>query len=283
MTNKEWCANMTSDDCVTDGEWDIMTEYIKHHSVTDFTIHDTRGTCSDTGQAFRFTMLNGTQSAMYGTATSGDDLIIYANSADGCPSFTLEGGGNATIRIPWNADFEIATCSDELIVRFDIVKGKSRWFSSENATDNLEIWANTAGYPYIALVGNAEIAAFPASGSGFYISPAGTRAFLFDASGNTSRMYGQSASADDLVIYANGSDALPLLWMDGGNGNIQINSSTPLSANFDLALLGDGVLCIKETSTPTADANYGKIYCKNDNRLYFQDGAGVEHAVTVDA
>jgi hypothetical protein len=43
--------------------------------------------------------------------------------------------------------------------------------------------------------------------------------------------------------------------------------------------LKDGVLGMKETSTPTADTNYGKLYTKNDNKLYFQDGAGTEHEV----
>ena len=42
-----------------------------------------------------------------------------------------------------------------------------------------------------------------------------------------------------------------------------------------------GVLTLKETTTPTADTNYGKIYTKSDNALYFQDGAGVEHTVTI--
>ena len=41
-----------------------------------------------------------------------------------------------------------------------------------------------------------------------------------------------------------------------------------------------GVLAIKETTTPTADADYGKIYTKNDNKLYFQDGAGTEHEIS---
>jgi len=40
-----------------------------------------------------------------------------------------------------------------------------------------------------------------------------------------------------------------------------------------------GVLTLKETTTPTADANYAKLYSKNDNKLYFQDGAGNEHTV----
>jgi len=36
---------------------------------------------------------------------------------------------------------------------------------------------------------------------------------------------------------------------------------------------------LKETTTPTADAGWGRIYTKNDNKLYFQDGAGTEHEV----
>jgi len=40
-----------------------------------------------------------------------------------------------------------------------------------------------------------------------------------------------------------------------------------------------GCLTLKEIATPTADVNYGKIYTKDDNKLYFQDGAGTEHEV----
>lgn len=62
------------------------------------------------------------------------------------------------------------------------------------------------------------------------------------------------------------------------NQNITINATT-VSANYDLMLAGDGVLGLKETTTPTADADYGKIYTKNDNKLYCQTGDGVEHEV----
>ena len=66
------------------------------------------------------------------------------------------------------------------------------------------------------------------------------------------------------------------LAVDASN-NVGIGTITP-SANADLTLEG-GALCIKETTTPTADTNYGKIYTKNDNKLYFQDGAGAEHEI----
>ena len=36
---------------------------------------------------------------------------------------------------------------------------------------------------------------------------------------------------------------------------------------------------LKETTTPTALADHGKVYTKNDNKLYFQDGAGTEHEI----
>ncbi len=51
----------------------------------------------------------------------------------------------------------------------------------------------------------------------------------------------------------------------------------PLS-NADLTLEG-GALALKETTTPSADTNYGKVYTKTDNKAYFQDGAGAEHEI----
>jgi len=59
-------------------------------------------------------------------------------------------------------------------------------------------------------------------------------------------------------------------------GNVAIGVD-PL-ANAQLTI-ENGKLALKETTTPSADADYGKIYTKSDNKLYFQDGAGVEHEV----
>lgn len=36
---------------------------------------------------------------------------------------------------------------------------------------------------------------------------------------------------------------------------------------------------LKELTTPAAIANYGALYTKTDNAIYFQDGAGVEHVI----
>ena len=80
----------------------------------------------------------------------------------------------------------------------------------------------------------------------------------------------------DIIIDA---DATNNVWVfDSGNENLTIGS-TSISNDYDLGLLGTGVLAMVETTTPTADANHGKIYTKTDNQLYFQDGAGAEKEI----
>ena len=39
------------------------------------------------------------------------------------------------------------------------------------------------------------------------------------------------------------------------------------------------VAVLKETTTPSDVTDFGKLYTKSDNKLYFQDGAGTEHTV----
>ena len=41
----------------------------------------------------------------------------------------------------------------------------------------------------------------------------------------------------------------------------------------------DGVITIKEVTTPTAKGDSGQVYTKSDNNLYFQDGAGTEQVL----
>jgi len=52
-----------------------------------------------------------------------------------------------------------------------------------------------------------------------------------------------------------------------------------VQAGITLSLHGNGILSMLETTTPSANTNYGAVYTKTDNKLYFQDGAGVEHEV----
>lgn len=62
-------------------------------------------------------------------------------------------------------------------------------------------------------------------------------------------------------------------------GALLAGTSTPGNMAAGQMLLAGGVLAFAEITTPMADTNYGKVYTKTDNKLYFQDGAGIEHEI----
>ena len=57
------------------------------------------------------------------------------------------------------------------------------------------------------------------------------------------------------------------------------DGTTELGTTLDVSL-DSGVLKMAETTTPTAATNFGKVYTKSDNKLYFQDGGGTEHEIS---
>jgi len=63
--------------------------------------------------------------------------------------------------------------------------------------------------------------------------------------------------------------------------NIQDDLSNVLQTGDSIVVASvtstGGIITLPETTTPTPVASSGKIYTKSDNKLYFQDGAGVEH------
>jgi hypothetical protein len=73
------------------------------------------------------------------------------------------------------------------------------------------------------------------------------------------------------TLYVDNSDtATPLIYGEFDNDILIFN------ANYARI---EGDLTLKEITTPTAIANYGKLYTKTDNKVYFQDGAGNEHEI----
>jgi hypothetical protein len=79
-----------------------------------------------------------------------------------------------------------------------------------------------------------------------------------------------AAGSGNIIFYDDSAERMRI----DTNGKVGIGTASP-SANADLTLEG-GAIALKETTTPTADAGYGKIYCKADNLLYFQDPDGTE-------
>jgi hypothetical protein len=63
------------------------------------------------------------------------------------------------------------------------------------------------------------------------------------------------------------------------NAKLCINGAKLTNMVSGDAVLHGGSLILKEITTPTADADYGKVYTKSDNKLYFQDGGGTEHEI----
>ena len=80
---------------------------------------------------------------------------------------------------------------------------------------------------------------------------------------------------------ASGAVVLEATPQTGGSflvdGSCRVGVGVIPTANMTGIVLEGGALTLKEISTPTADTNYGKVYTKTDNQLYFQDGAVTEH------
>lgn len=146
---------------------------------------------------------------------------------------------------------------------------------------------------------------FPTEGFQFFFGPATVKVYVLSSSTfssqldsasdlGTSSFFWKDLYVDNIVgpttFNEAGSDVdfrfeslgqVNALFIQGSDGKVGIGTGTP-SSNADLTLEG-GVLNIKETTTPTADTDYGKIYTKNNNELFFQDGAGTEHLLHGDA
>lgn len=78
------------------------------------------------------------------------------------------------------------------------------------------------------------------------------------------------------------SRSLPL-FQKYANNDVWGDISLKDNSNIEQVALKrlEATIKLKETTTPSATANYGRIYTKNDNKLYFQDGAGAEHEISL--
>lgn len=184
------------------------------------------------------------QTTIEGSGVTNEDLILKANSVDARSIIEIFGGGD--IRNSCNTGSSILW-REYVTQSMKLTYGTNEStleFGSTTGDDGIIKANSTDNYPYIQLLGN--------SGAKIEIK-----------------------SASSFAIYE--ETVLKMIY-DSNNENLNIGA-VAVSSNYDLALLKDGVLCMKETTTPTADTNYGKIYTKNDNNLYFQDGAGNEHQI----
>ena len=178
---------------------------------------------------------------------------------------------------------QVEESTDEDIIRFDTA-GSQRMMI--NATGQVGIGkvpdsgvdldvGDVASSGWAIIQADAGVADTSAvvRANGLTAGSGGVQGRIKAAAANT--VYIGSESNTDVIFDAGGDN---IMYLSDTHANVSINAAE-VSAHYDLMLAGDGVLGLKETTEPTADTNYGKIYCKDDNKLYFQDGAGTEHTI----
>lgn len=67
---------------------------------------------------------------------------------------------------------------------------------------------------------------------------------------------------------------------ENGSADVVIATATANAAVADAIRISKSAVRLKEMTTPNAIADWGAIYTKSDNKLYFQDGAGTEHEIS---
>jgi len=156
--------------------------------------------------------------------------------------------------------------------------------------NDLYLKANsTDAYPLIKLEGNTYIILHTKTDTIFKQITTQTAHISYAA--NVTTLSGGAITGDNLVLKANTVNTYPFISLDGlsrilasayNQFDWSFGATPVLAARMKLGADGLGAsLHLKETTTPTAIASYGAIYTKNDNKLYFQDGAGTEHTVTI--
>ena len=114
-------------------------------------------------------------------------------------------------------------------------------------------------------------------------TPGGQQLIRITHASNETVITGAEASGDKLKVQANDADSTNFNMTGGGSITFDTSWETSFTASGVLKnkFTNGGALHLNETTTPTAITNYGAIYTKNDNNLYFQDGAGTEHTVAM--
>jgi len=231
MADIKWCESPNPADCLANGEWDLMVDYIKHESVVDFTIHTTEGTCADTGQAFKFSNV-GALSSMYGGADGGDDMKIFANSTNAYPYFYLLGNSDIHLYSYYKVKFFNQT---QEMFRFQSIGTLSTLYGGDDAGDDLEIHANSSdAEPNIRLEGAGGIFLEVADAESviFQDGATGEQDFKFFRSGTISKLQGSDDTGDDMQIFANSTDAYPYIELLG-NAGMSLNVASEESIYFN--------------------------------------------------
>jgi hypothetical protein len=148
--------------------------------------------------------------------------------------------------------------------------------SSSGDGDRLTLESTNAGNQGVSILSSGTISnaikIHASNASGGIDVDCGTSGFILDTTGGISL---DAATNSNFTITANdGADQTLLFAVSNAGAGDGI-----VSIDADSVNIANGVFRVAETTTPTAQANYGAYYTKSDNIPYFQDGAGNEKAL----
>lgn len=220
-----WDDVVDSSSCITPSEWNDMITYIKSmgcESKGEVTFYLYSDCSNSTGQKFKFDF-SGDDSRICGGSTTGDDLVIHANSVDTYPFIQLEGNGEIYLDVANDEEIVFREGGSQSFL-FDHTFDQSYIYGGNAAGANLLLYANsTDTYPYINLDGDNVIILNVSSDKEIIFKEGGSQFFNFDHSGDDSLLYGGSTTGDDLKIIANSTDTYPFLLMEG-HGDVTVDS-----------------------------------------------------------
>ena len=138
-------------------------------------------------------------------------------------------------------------------------------------------------YPYIQLNGNSSTQIIVGAGASFNVkSTTVSNMIKLTYASNITTLEGGLVTGDDLILKCNSINDYPVINLHG-NSSIDVVSVNFVKFSVGLTEIfrigDDGYIQMLECTTPSAIPNYGALYFKADNKLYAQDGAGVEHEV----
>jgi len=100
-------------------------------------------------------------------------------------------------------------------------------------------------------------------------------AYVNNGTDSASAIAGYFASWD---THTGGDNVAVYAWANNGSDDFSFYGFGGQLFNED-EVITDSQFFVLEGATPTARTDYGAIYTKSDNKLYFQDGDGTEHEV----
>ncbi len=208
--------------------------------------------------------------------TSGELLAGSAGfereSTDALRRYVVKGGSNGTEELFHVTSGRAFTVEKGLrngfgIAAYGTVPGDALAWNINNAGTSGFFSNAGSGIGLRVLANSGNILSLEDSSQAVQASVSSVGLVTFNAAANATGDFEVKAQTSGTATYT-----------DVSAKQMVIGSNTSF-VNADLMLDNGGYLGLKETTTPTATASYAKVYTKNDNKLYFQDGAGTESAL----